>query len=343
MAAEGTMKAVTVEVIKPSAREGIEAAVIMDIPRKPCGDGEVRISVRSAALNFPELLMLQGKYQFKPSVPFTLTIEGAGVVTELGSKASGVNVGDRVMFNSFDGCASEEVVVRSKLAYPIPDGLSFSQGACFMTGYTTAYHGLVHRGRLQPGEWLLVTGAGGGMGSMAVELGKALGARVIAAASSDEKLALCTKLGADATVNYSKVDLKKAVGEITGGAFCDVIYEVVGGKIFDQCVRCVATAGYARLVVVGFASGTIPQLPANMSLIKGFDLVGVRAGHQILIQPKLQKQILTELMKLANAGKLKPPVSLEVPMERFKEALYLLEEQKILGKCCITFGGSSKL
>merc|ERR1712003_8789 len=162
-------------------------------------------------------------------------------------------------------------------------------------GYTTGYHALVHRGHLKPGEWLLVTGAGGGMGLMAVELGKALGARVIAAASSDDKLEVCKKVGAEFVVNYSKEKLKDAVGKITNGAFCDVIYEPVGGEIFDQCVRCVAMNGYARLLVIGFASGTIPKLPVNMALIKGFDLVGVRMGAQMMIQPHLMTEMVESL------------------------------------------------
>merc|ERR1719203_279315 len=208
------------------------------------------------------------------------------------------------------GCAAEEVVLRADLfpIFHLPEKVTFSQGAGFHMGYSTGYHALVHRGRLQPGEWLLVTGAGGGMGLMAVELGKAPGARVIAAASSDDKLEACKKLGADHVVNFSKQKLKDAVGEITGGKFCDVIYDPVGGEIFDQCVRCVASKGYARLLVVGFACGTIPKLPVNMALIKGFDLVGVRMGTQLMFQPQLAKEMVESLIKMASDGKLKPYV-----------------------------------
>merc|ERR1719203_2685427 len=214
------------------------------------------------------------------------------------------------------GCAAEEVVLRADLfpIFHLPEKVTFSQGAGFSVGYTTGFHALVHRGHLKPGEWLLVTGAGGGMGLMAVELGKALGARVIAAASSDEKLEICKKLGADHVVNYSRQKLKDEVGKITEGKFCDVIYDPVGGDIFDQCVRCVATGGYARLLVVGFASGTIPKFPINMALIKGFDLVGVRSGAQLGLEPDLAASMMVELQKLVEAGKLSPYICAEYPI-----------------------------
>mmetsp|Transcript_55638 Transcript_55638/g.178500 ORF Transcript_55638/g.178500 Transcript_55638/m.178500 type:complete len:348 (+) Transcript_55638:73-1116(+) len=340
----GTYKAVMVERISSSAREGIEAAVLKELPRKPSvGDHEVRVAVRSAALNFPELLLMQNKYQYKPPLPFALTMEGAGVVSEVGAKVKSCKPGDRVFFN-WQGCACEELLVPEAVCRQLPAGYSFSEGAGFYLGYTTAYHALVHRGRLKAGEWLLVTGAGGGMGLMAVELGKALGARVIAAASSDEKLEACKRLGADHVVNYSKEALKDAVGRITNNELCDVIYDPVGGDIFDQCVRCVTPRGYARLLVIGFASGTIPKFPINMALIKGFDLVGVRMGAQMGLQRELHEEMMADLIKLANEGKLKPYVSAEIPVERFREAFYLMEERKVVGKCCLTFGTvSSKL
>lgn len=306
-------------------------------------DEEVRISARAASLNFPELLMLQNKYQYKPKLPFVLCTEGAGVVTEVGSKVTKFRPGDRVFYATLAGCAREEMVLPEQIVIPLPDALSFSQGASFHMGYTTGYHGLVTRGHLKPGEWLLVTGAGGGMGSMAVEIGKAVGAKVIAAASSDDKLEVCKKLGADYVVNYNKQKLKDVVGEITKGQFCDVIYEPVGGEIFDQCVRCVATKGYARLLVIGFACGTIPKFGINMALIKGFDLVGVRSGAQLGLEPQLAQQTMVDLLKLASDGKLKPYISAEFPLENFREAFYLMEQRKVVGKCCITFGSSSKL
>ncbi|CAE7837972.1 unnamed protein product [Symbiodinium sp. CCMP2592] len=336
--AQGTYRAVMCEKISASASEGIEAAVLRELPRKAqLGDQEVRISARAASLNFPELLMMQNKYQYKPKLPFVLCTEGAGVVAETGSKVSGLSVGDKVFYATMGGCAAEELVLPAQMCIKMPDTLSFSQGASFHMGYMTGYHGLVTRGRLKAGEWLLVTGAGGGMGSMAVELGKAVGAKVIAAASSDDKLEMCKKLGADYVVNYSKQKLKDAVGEITKGEFCDVIYDPVGGEIFDQCVRCVTPKGYARLLVVGFASGTIPKFGINMALIKGFDLVGVRSGAQLGLEPALARETMLELLRLASEGKLKPYVGSEFPVDRFREAFKLMEERKVIGKCCITF------
>lgn len=337
-------QAIVCEKISSSAAEGIEASVLKELARQAqLGRSEVRVEVRSASLNFPELLMMQNKYQFKPQLPFVLCTEGAGVVREVGAEVRRCKVGDRVFFSSFSGCAREEIILEEQVCVPMPAGYSFSQGAGFSMGYMTGYHALVHRGHLKPGEWLLVTGAGGGMGIMAVELGKALGARVIAAASSDDKLEACKKVGADFVVNYSREKLKDVVGEITGGKFCDVIYDPVGGEIFDQCVRCVSAEGYARLLVVGFASGSIPKFPVNMALIKGFDVVGVRSGAQLAIEPKLQMETMKHLLELANEGKLKPYVSAEFPMERFKDAFRLMEQKKVVGKCCITFGQQSKL
>ncbi|CAJ1353018.1 unnamed protein product, partial [Effrenium voratum] len=323
------------------ASRRLRAAVIKDLPRQAqLGQDEVRISARAASLNFPELLMMQNKYQYKPQLPFVLCTEGAGVVTEVGSKVTKFHPGDRVFYATLAGCAREEMTLSEQMCVPLPDALSFSQGASFHMGYTTGYHGLVTRGRLQAGEWLLVTGAGGGMGTMAVELGKAVGAKVIAAASSDDKLEVCKKLGADYVVNYSKQKLKDAVGEITKGHYCDVIYDPVGGEIFDQCVRCVAPKGYARLLVVGFASGTIPKFGINMALIKGFDLVGVRSGAQLGLEPELAQQTMLDLLKLATDGKLKPYISTEFPLDRFRDAFRLMEQRKVVGKCCITLGQS---
>eukprot|EP00933_Yihiella_yeosuensis_P028321 TRINITY_DN22134_c0_g1_i1.p1 TRINITY_DN22134_c0_g1~~TRINITY_DN22134_c0_g1_i1.p1 ORF type:complete len:352 (+),score=64.73 TRINITY_DN22134_c0_g1_i1:75-1130(+) len=337
-----TYRAVICEKISKSAPEGIEAAALKELPRqKELKGDEVRIEVRSASLNFPELLMMQNKYQYKPNLPFVLCTEGAGIVSEVGPAVKKFRKGDRVFFASMEGCAREEVVLSEQVCVRLPEKLSFSQGAGFYMGYTTGYHALATRGRLKPGEWLLVTGAGGGMGTMAVELGKALGAKVIAAASSDDKLEACKKLGADFVVNYSKQKLKDAVGEITKGEFCDVIYDPVGGDIFDQCVRCVSTKGYARLLVVGFASGTIPKFGINMALIKGFDLVGVRSGAQLALEPELQRQTMDELLKMADEGKLQPYVSAEFPVDNFRDAFWLMEQRKVIGKCCITFGGSA--
>lgn len=346
MAAAGadTYKAVMCERISTSAEEGIEATALRELPRQAMlKDGEVRLEVRAASLNFPDLLMMQNKYQYKQTIPFVLCSEGAGIVRQVGKKVQRFKPGDRVFFSTMAGCAREELVLPEQACHGLPAPLTFSQGAGLQMGYATGYHALVHRGKLQPGEWLLVTGAGGGMGLMAVELGKVLGARVIAAASSDDKLEICKQVGADFVVNYNKRPLKDAVGEITKGAFCDVIYDPVGGDVFDQCVRCVSTKGWARLLVIGFASGAIPKLPANLALIKGFDLVGVRMGHQLALEPQLGKEMMDDILRMAAEGKLKPYVCAEFPIEQFKDAFKMMEERRVIGKCCITIGGSSKL
>jgi len=308
------------------------------------------VTVKTIVANESSILFyrffLKATYQYKAPLPFVLCSEAAGVISEVGSEVKNWKVGDKVFFSTLThGAAQEEAVLDQSQLLPLPECLSFSQGASFLMGYTTAYHALVHRGRLQPGEWLLVTGAAGGMGVAALQMGKALGAKVIAAASSDEKLSACKALGVDATINYAKQDLKKACDEITGGDLCDVIYEPVGGEIFDKCVRCVATKGKARLLVVGFASGTIPSLPINMALIKGFDVVGVRMGAQAMLEPDMYNDMKQELLKMANEGKLLPHVSAEYPMEKAKEAFTSMEERKVIGKCCIVFakGAPSKL
>ncbi|KAJ9463289.1 Quinone oxidoreductase-like protein 2-like protein [Diplonema papillatum] len=339
-----TYRALACTEIKPTAKEGIAAVQVIERERAPLKAGQVRVAVKSAGLNFPELLMLQNKYQYKPKPPFVLCTEAAGLVVE--SKDASWKPGDRVLFSSWGTC-SEEWVGKGSALHRLPGPLSFSQGAGFLMGYATGYHALVTRGHLQKGEWLLVTGAGGGMGMAAVQLGKVLGAKVIAAASSDEKLAWCKKAGADHVVNYGRdgKNLKAEVARITGGKMCDVIYEPVGGDIFDNCVRCVAPTGYARLLVVGFASGRIPKLPVNMALIKGFDLVGVRMGGQFAFQRDLEKRTHAELLKLGEEGLLKPIVTAEYPLEKAKDALTLMDDRKVIGKCCITMNPnvSSKL
>jgi len=344
----GAHRAVVVERISPTPEEGIAAAVLAELPRTVgLRPREVRVQVRAASINFPELLMMQNKYQHKPQLPFVLCTEGSGEVLEAGAKVQRFKPGDRVIFSWQAGCAREELVLPEDACWPLPTPLSFSQGAGFLMTYETAYHALVHRGRLQPGEWLLVTGAAGGVGSAAVQLGKALGARVIAAASSEEKLEFCRQLGADFTFNYGDgqaKNMKDAIGKMTDGAFCDVIFEPLGGEVFDQCVRCVATKGNARLLVIGFASGKIPQFPVNMALIRRFDLIGVMVYGQLLShEPKKRVEMVRELLRMANAGQVAPCVSAEYPLEQYRAAFSLMNEQKVLGKCCITFGTPSKL
>jgi NADPH2:quinone reductase len=288
------------------------------------------------------MLMMQDKYQQKIPTPFVPLSEGAGIVLEVGAKVTAQKPGDRVVY-SWHSCAAEEVTVQTNACQPMPAGLTFSQAAGFKMGFTTAYHGLADRGRLKPGEWLLVAGAGGGMGLAAVQMGKALGAKVIAADLDDKKLAICKEVGADYVVNYQTQEMRKVIADITNGYLVDVVYELVGGDIFDQVVRCVTPQGRARICVVGFVSGSIPKLPINLALVKGFDLVGVRMGHQMGLQPELMEKMLDELFKLANEGKLKTFIGAEQPFTKVKELLTLMEEKKTVGKLCLTFGADSKL
>eukprot|EP00004_Rigifila_ramosa_P012287 TRINITY_DN2651_c0_g1_i1.p1 TRINITY_DN2651_c0_g1~~TRINITY_DN2651_c0_g1_i1.p1 ORF type:complete len:328 (-),score=81.48 TRINITY_DN2651_c0_g1_i1:168-1151(-) len=316
------MDAVVVEALAKSVPEGIAALKLSKVPRPttPLAAGEVRIGVRAASLNFFDLLMLVGKYQHKPPLPYVALTEGAGVVLETGPGVSRLQVGQRVFFGSMNA-AQEELVVGESQVYGLPDTLSFAEGAGFLSGYKTAYHAFT-RGRLQPGEFVLVTGAGGGMGLAAIQIAKLMGGCVIACASDDTKLSRA--LGADFTINYAKEKLKETVEKITNGHFCDVIYESVGGEIFDQCVRCVAPSGLSRLLVIGFASGQIPSVRANVVLIKGFDVIGVRAGAQLRANPEMNAATEKALFGWAEKGLLKPYVCREFEFTQAREAFQLV-------------------
>jgi len=277
-----------------------------------------------------------GKYQHKPPLPFALGTEYAGVVHEIGNKAkTTLKVGDKVMGWQAQGAMSQYVAVNPEAVMALPRTYSFADGACFGVGYMTAYHGLIQRGNLKKGETLLVTGAAGGMGVAAIQLGVAQGATVIAAASSDEKLEICRKLGAHHTVNYSKYkgqEFKAKIEEITNGNFVDVVYEIVGGSVFDDCVKCMA--GMGRLLVIGFAGGEIPKFPVNLALVKGFSVVGVRSGAQFLLTPHLRKKCIEDLLPMTEKG-LKPHIDCTVPMDRAREAFTLVSERKVIGKAVI--------
>lgn len=269
------------------------------------GSTEVRVKVIASALNYFDLLMLVGRYQHKPKLPFTPGSEAAGVVVEVGSNVEHIRVGDEVAMAMAGGAMAEEMVVEASVCFPKPCNFSFAEAAAYFVGYCTAYHGLVQRGHLKKGETLLVTGAGGGMGSIAVQLGKLLGATVIAAASSEEKLHAAKSLGADHLINYKDSDLNKEVKDITSGRGADVVYEVCGGEVFEKCARC--TAGGGRLLVIGFASGRIPKVAANLPLVKGYSVVGVRAGAEMMLQPDLALEMFAKASKWGKSGSLQPP------------------------------------
>jgi NADPH2:quinone reductase len=311
-----------------------ESLVIEDVPSATLGAGQVRIGVHACGVNFPDTLIIQDKYQFKPPLPFTPGGEVAGEVIEVGPGVTRLKVGDRVIAMVGWGGFAEELIVEANRTMPVPRGMDLVSAAGFTMTYGTSYHALEQRARLQPGETLLVLGAAGGVGLAAVELGRLMGARVIAAASSAEKLALCREYGADHTVNYDAEPLKDRVKELTGGQGADVIYDAVGGDYFDQAMRCINWNG--RLLVVGFASGRIPQLPVNLVLLKGCSIVGVFWGAFTGREPDLNARNLSTLGEWFEDGKLKPHVCRTYPLERAADALNDIIKRQARGKIVLT-------
>ncbi|HET9159317.1 MAG TPA: NADPH:quinone oxidoreductase family protein [Caulobacteraceae bacterium] len=314
------MRAVRVEQLAPD----YAGCALREIETPRPGPGEVLVRVRAAAINFPDLLQTRGEYQHKPELPFTLGQEAAGEVVEVGEDAP-VQVGAAVVGR---GGYAEYAVMRDPR--PIPAGVSFAEAAAFGVAYLTAYVALVRRGSAQPGEWLLVHGAAGGVGLAAADLGRALGLKVIAAAASAEKLAVVEREYApDAIVDVSK-GFKDQVKQITGGHGADLIYDPVGGDVFDESVRCIAPNG--RLLVIGFASGRIPTLPVNLALIKTFSVIGVRAGEFGRQFPALGRQNQDAIWAMLALGKLHPRVHAELPLEQWRAGMDLLADRKVVGK-----------
>lgn len=295
----------------------------------PAAD-EAIVEVYSAALNFPDGLQIQGKYQYQPEMPFSPGSEVGGVIQAVGSDLVGFCVGDRVMATPGIGGLAEQVRVKAEGLRKIPDSMDFKSAASFAMVYTTSYHALKQRANLQPGETLLVLGASGGVGLAAVELGKLMGARVIAAASSDEKLEFVKAAGPDELLNYGDGELKEKVNALTNGRGADVIYDPVGGDLFDQSCRCIAWNG--RLLVVGFASGRIPEYKANLALLKGSSMVGVFLGRFRKEEPAEYEKNFAELFALYEQGKLKPIVTESFPFEEYVAAFNVFTERKVMGK-----------
>jgi NADPH2:quinone reductase len=301
------MKAVLCKAFGPA-----ETLVLEEIASPEAKKNEVLLQVHSAGVNFPDTLIIEGKYQFKPPFPFSPGGEASGVVTAVGEKVSHLKVGDRVMALTGWGSFAEEVAVPGYNVMPIPAGMDFASAAAFGMTYGTSMHALKQRANLQPGETLLVLGASGGVGLAAVEIGKAMGAKVIAAASSAEKLEVAKAAGADELINYSESNLKDEVKRLTGGQGVDVIYDPVGGDLFDAAIRSIAWNG--RLLVVGFASGRIPELPVNLTLLKGAAVVGVFWGSFAQRQPQDNAANFQQLFAWHAEGKLKPLVSQTFPL-----------------------------
>lgn len=303
---------------------------IADMPSPKAGAGQVRIRVHAAGVNFPDTLIIQGKYQFRPPFPFTPGAEVAGEIIEVGEGVSTLHAGDRVIGTGLVGGYAEEMVVDAASCYEIPDSMSFETAAGFTMTYGTSHHALKQRAQLKPGETVLVLGAAGGVGLAAVELAKVMGATVIAAASSDEKLELTRQFGADHTINYANVDLREAVKLLTGGRGVDVVYDPVGGTYAEPAFRSIAWGG--RYLVVGFAAGPIPSLPLNLPLLKGASIVGVFWGQFTRLEPQAHQENMAELLRWADEGKLKPHVSQVFPLERASEALRWVMGRQAQGK-----------
>lgn len=306
-----------------------------EIDNPVAGDNEAVVEVYAAALNFPDGLQIQGKYQFQPPMPFTPGSEVGGVVISTGPGLEGFAVGDRVMATPGIGGLAEQVVVKAEGLRKIPDSMDFKTAASFAMIYTTSYYGLKQRANLQPGETLLVLGSSGGVGLAAVELGKVMGAKVIAAASSDEKLEFVSQFNPDATLNYGDGDLKEKVKALTDGRGADVIYDPVGGDLFDQACRCINWNG--RLLVVGFTSGRIPEYKANLALLKGSSMVGVFLGRFRKEEPAEYEKNFAELLDLYGAGKLKPIVTQSFAVKDYVQAFNIFTERRVMGKVTLEF------
>jgi len=313
-----------------------ESLVVEDLPSPSPGSGEVVISVKAAGVNFPDVLIIQNKYQVKPPLPFSPGSEVAGVVKAIGDGVNGFKPGDRVMaFTTYGGFA-EEVKTDARKLLPLPTGMDFAQAAAFGLTYATSDFGLRDRGELKAGETLLVLGAAGGVGIAAIEIGKALGARVIACASTDDKLAVCREHGADETINYSSEDLRERIKQLTAGNGVDVVYDPVGGPYTEPALRSLAWRG--RLLVVGFAAGEIPKIPLNLTLLKGCSIVGVFWGEFTLREPTRFAEEMQQLGRWFLDGKIKPHISATFPLERAAEALTLMAAREVKGKLVLTTG-----
>jgi NADPH2:quinone reductase len=311
-----------------------DSLVVEEVASPRAGAGEAVIAVKAASLNFPDVLIIQNKYQFKPPLPFSPGSELAGVVKEVGEGVKGFKPGDKVIAFTTYGAFAEEVKTEASRLVPLPPGMDFVPGAAFLLTYGTTDHALRDRGALAPGETLLVLGAAGGVGLAAVEIGKALGARVIACASSEEKLAVCRSHGADATINYVTEDFREKVKILTDAKGPDVIYDPVGGAYSEPAFRSIAWRG--RHLVVGFAAGEIPKLPLNLALLKGAAIVGVFWGDFARRQPKEFAQSIAQLGRWYAEGKLKPHVSQTLPLEKAAEALKLMAARQVKGKIVLT-------
>jgi NADPH2:quinone reductase len=305
---------------------------VQDVPVPEVGEGGVLVRVKAASVNFPDLLMSQGQYQMKPELPFIQGMECAGIVEAVGIGVSEFSPGDRVVGGNKTGAFAEFALLHASSLSLVPDNMGFAEAAAYPAAYLTAYVALVRRANLQPGETLLVHGASGGVGMAAVDVGKLLGATVIATSASDAKLDKVIEHGADYAINVTQ-GFRDKVKTLTAGRGADVIFDPVGGDVFDESVRCIAFDG--RLLVVGFTSGRIPEVKVNMPLIKGFSVVGVRAGEYGRRFPERGRENMAEIWKWAAEGKTQPRIHAELPLDQWREAYRLLTDREVVGKVII--------
>ncbi len=319
------MRAVRVhELIGPSGLR------VDDLPDPSAGPGQVLIDVRASGVNFPDVLLSRGLYQFKPPPPFSPGAECAGVVREVGAGVTRVAPGDRVALTQVSGTFVEKLVVPEAAVFKLPDAVSFEVGAATLLTYLTTYHALVDRAAIQPGKTLLVLGAAGGVGVAACELSATLGARVIAAASTDDKLAFCREHGATEVINYAREDLKERIKALTSGNGVNVVYDPIGGSHAETALR--GTAWQGRYLVIGFASGEIPRIPLNLVLLKGCQIVGVYWGSFAMRDPARNRDHAHQVLRWVAEGKLRPAIDAALPFDRAGEALERLEKRQVKGK-----------
>ena len=309
---------------------GVDALVWTALSTPEPKAGEVLIEIKAASLNFPDLLIVQNQYQIKPPLPFVPGAEYAGVVRAVGEGVKHLQPGQNVACLSGTGGFGTHTIAQAALCMPLPPGFALEDAAAFIMTYATSHHALIDRGQLQPGETVLVLGAAGGVGTAAIQIAKARGARVIAAASSDDKCALCQALGADATINYARENLRDAIKAATAGKGPDVVYDPVGGDFAEPALRSIAWRG--RYLVVGFASGPIPALPLNLPLLKGASIVGVFWGEFAKREPQANATMMAELARWYGEGKVKPVLDRTLPMSALREAFALMGSRAVKGK-----------
>ena len=309
--------------------DDLSGVALIEVPLPERKAGEVLVRVHAASLNFPDLLMTQGKYQFKPEPPFTSGLELAGEVVEA-DPGSAFQPGDKVIGGNKTGAFAEFACIPERGLSPLPHGLSFAEGAAMGAAYSTAYTGLVELCGLKEGQWVMVTGASGGVGLATIDLAKAMGAKVIAATGVESKRERIEALYKPDAVIVSEGRFREQVSEITGGSLCDIVFDPVGGDVFDECTRCVSFAG--KLVVVGFTSGRIAEIATNIPLIKGFSIVGLRAGEYARRFPERGAAIGAEIGKLASDGRIKPAIDRTLPLSDWREGFEAMANRELVGK-----------